>query len=153
MLNWYRFLPTYCEEQYYILRIWQNTVYTSHHRDTTKLPFPVSMHVHICLVCSMCLWRQQCSGNKRRTLLSYLEWMWCHDFCRCRYLSLFGWCSAFDVTGLLAIIDPFFIFHWFCLVFPHTCFQSHSLPVVYLTLCFPSCLCQRLFIVSVVFFV
>ena len=63
-----------------------------------------------------------------------------------------GRCSAFEVTGLLAIIDPFFIFHWFCLVFPHTCFQSHSLPVVYLTLCFPSCLCQRLFIVSVVFF-
>ena len=27
----------------------------------------------------------------------------------------------------------------------HTCFQSHSLTVVYLTLCFPSCLCQRLF--------
>ena len=69
---------------------------------------------------------------------------YCHDFCRSRCLSLFGRCSAFDVTGLLAIIDPFFIFHWFCLVFPHTCFQSHSLPVVYLTLCFPSCLCQRL---------
>ena len=69
----------------------------------------------------------------------------CHDFCRRRCLSLFGRRSAVDVTGLLAIIDPFFIFHWFCLVFPHTCFQSHSLPVVYLTLCFPSCLWQRLF--------
>jgi hypothetical protein len=72
-----------------------------------------------------------------------------HDFCRSRYLSLFGWCSTVDVTDLLVIIDPFFIFHWFCLVFLHTWFQSHSLPVVYLTLCFPSCLCQRLFHVSV----
>uniref|UniRef100_A0A8K9UP97 Gypsy retrotransposon integrase-like protein 1 n=1 Tax=Oncorhynchus mykiss TaxID=8022 RepID=A0A8K9UP97_ONCMY len=71
---------------------------------------------------------------------------YCHDCCRSRCLSLFGRCSAFDVIGLLAIIDPFFIFHWFCLVFPYTCFQSHSLPVVYLTLCFPSCLCQRLFV-------
>ena len=62
----------------------------------------------------------------------------CHDFSRSRSLSLFGWCSAVDVTGLLAITDPFFIFHWFCLVFLHTWFQSHQLRVVYLTHCFPS---------------
>ena len=71
----------------------------------------------------------------------------CHDFCRSRGRSFFGRCSAVDVTSLLAIIDPYFIFHWFCLVFLHTWFQSHSLPVVYLTLCFPSCPCQRLFVV------
>ena len=81
----------------------------------------------------------------------YLAYRWeaiscvCHDFYRSRCLSLFGRCSAVNVTGLLAIIDPFFIFHWFCLVFPHTCFQLNSLPVVSLTLCLPSCLCQRLF--------
>ena len=51
------------------------------------------------------------------------------------------------VFSLLAIIDPFLIFHWFCLVFLHTWFQSHSLHVVYLTLCFPSCPYQRLFVV------
>ena len=72
----------------------------------------------------------------------------CHDFCRSQCLSLFRQCSAVDVTGLLAIIDPFIMFHWFCLVFLHTWFQSHSLPVVYLTLCFPSCPCQRLFVVQ-----
>ena len=47
--------------------------------------------------------------------------------------------------GVLAIADPFFILHWFCLVFLHTWFQSHQLHVVYLTLCFPSCPCRRLF--------
>ena len=73
----------------------------------------------------------------------------CHDFYRSRSLSLFRRCSAVAVTGLLAIIDQFFIFHWFCLVFLHSWFQSHSLPVVYLTLCFPSCICQRLFVCSV----
>ena len=41
---------------------------------------------------------------------------YCHNFCRSRCLSLFGRCSAVDVTGLLAIIGPFFIFHWFCFV-------------------------------------
>ena len=41
--------------------------------------------------------------------------------------SLFGRWSAVDVTGLLAIIDPFFIFHCFFLVFLHPWFQSHSL--------------------------
>ena len=49
-------------------------------------------------------------------------------------------------TGLLAITDPFLIFHCFCLVFLHTWFQSHQLHVVYLTLCFPSCPCRRLFV-------
>ena len=72
---------------------------------------------------------------------------YCHDFCRSRCISLFGRCSGVDVNGLLAIIDPVFIFHWFSLVFLHTWFQSHALPVVYLTLCFPSCPCQRLFVV------
>jgi hypothetical protein len=47
----------------------------------------------------------------------------CHGFCRSRFLSLFWQCSADDVTGLLAIADPFFIFHLFCLVFPHTWFS------------------------------
>jgi hypothetical protein len=47
----------------------------------------------------------------------------CHDFCRSRSFSLFRRCSAVDVTVLLAITDPFFIFHLFCLVFLHTCFQ------------------------------
>jgi hypothetical protein len=51
--------------------------------------------------------------------------------------SLFGRCSAVNVTGLLAIIDPCLIFHWFCLVFLHTWFPSHPLIVVYLTHCFP----------------
>jgi hypothetical protein len=38
-----------------------------------------------------------------------------------------GACSggAFDVTDLLAIIDPFLIFHLFCLVFPHTSVSPH----------------------------
>ena len=76
----------------------------------------------------------------------------CHDFYRSRCLSLFGRCSAVAVTGLLAIIDPCLIFHWFCLVFLHTWFQSHSLIVVYLTLCFPSCPCQILFIVMLVIY-
>ena len=66
---------------------------------------------------------------------------------------LFGRCSAVDVTGLLAIIDPFFIFHWFCLVFLHNWFQSHSLHVVYLTLCFPACPCQRWFVCIFVYYV
>ena len=52
---------------------------------------------------------------------------YCHDFYRSRFLSLFGRCSVVDVTDLLAIADPFFIFHLFCLVFP----------LVYLTLCSP----------------
>ena len=51
----------------------------------------------------------------------------CHDFYQSRSLSLFWRCSAVDVTGLLALIDPFFIFYWFCLVFLHTWFRSHSL--------------------------
>ena len=45
----------------------------------------------------------------------------CHNF---RFLSLFGWRSAVDVTGLLAIADPPFIFHLFHLVFPHTWFTT-----------------------------
>ena len=48
---------------------------------------------------------------------------YCHDFHRSRVLSLFGRRSAVGVAGLLAIINPFFIFHVFCLVFPHTWFQ------------------------------
>uniref|UniRef100_A0AAZ3PYJ6 Chromo domain-containing protein n=1 Tax=Oncorhynchus tshawytscha TaxID=74940 RepID=A0AAZ3PYJ6_ONCTS len=64
---------------------------------------------------------------------------YCHDFRRSQSLSLFGWCSAVDVTDLLAITDPFFIFHLCCFVFLHTWFQSHQLHVVYLTLRFPSC--------------
>ena len=74
--------------------------------------------------------------------------MLCHDFRRSWVLSLFGWCSAVQVTGLLAIIDPLFIFHVFCLVFPHTWFQIPQSLVVYLTLWFPPCLCVGLFIVS-----
>uniref|UniRef100_A0A8C7QZ74 HDGF like 3 n=1 Tax=Oncorhynchus mykiss TaxID=8022 RepID=A0A8C7QZ74_ONCMY len=48
----------------------------------------------------------------------------CHDSCRSRLLSLFERRSAVDVTGPLAIAPPPFIFHLFCLVFPHTCFTS-----------------------------
>ena len=66
----------------------------------------------------------------------------CHDFRRNRSLSLFGRYSAVDVTDLLAITDPFFI----GFVFLHTWFQSHQLHVVYLTLCFPSRPCRRLFV-------
>ena len=58
---------------------------------------------------------------------------YCHDFRRSWSLSLFGRCSAVDVTNLLAIADPLFIFHWFCLVFHHTWLQFHQLHVVYLT--------------------
>jgi hypothetical protein len=71
----------------------------------------------------------------------------CHDFHRSWSLSLFGRRSAVEVTDLLAI-DPLFIFHWFCLVFHRTWFQSHQLHVVYLTLCSPSCPCGWLFVVS-----
>ena len=49
-----------------------------------------------------------------------------------------GGVRAVEVTDLLAIADPLFIFLWFCLVLYHTWFQSHSLHVVYLTLCSPS---------------
>ena len=42
---------------------------------------------------------------------------------------------AVGVTGLLAIVDPLFIFHLFCLVFLQTWFSFSSLIVVYLTLC------------------
>ena len=66
-------------------------------------------------------------------------------------LSLFWRCSAVDFTDLLAITDPFFIFHWFCLVFLHTWFQSHQLHVVFLTLCFPSCSGRRLFVCMFVY--
>jgi hypothetical protein len=34
-----------------------------------------------------------------------------------------GCVQAVDVTSLLAIADPFFIFHLFCLVFPNTWFS------------------------------
>ena len=44
---------------------------------------------------------------------------------------------ALGVTGLLAIIDPVFNSHMFCLVFPHTWFQFPQSFVVYLTLCSP----------------
>ena len=64
----------------------------------------------------------------------------CHAF----LLSLFARWLAIDVTNILAITDPFFIFHWFCLVFLHTWFQSHQLHGVYLTLCFPSCPCWKI---------
>ena len=77
----------------------------------------------------------------------------CHDFRRSRSLSLFGQCSAVDVTNLLVITDPFFIFHLFCIVFLHTWFQSHQLHVVYLTLFFPSCPCRRLFDCMFVYYV
>uniref|UniRef100_A0A8K9XEK4 Chromo domain-containing protein n=1 Tax=Oncorhynchus mykiss TaxID=8022 RepID=A0A8K9XEK4_ONCMY len=40
----------------------------------------------------------------------------------CWFLSLFGQRSAVGVAGLLAIIDPLFMF---CLVFPHTWIQFH----------------------------
>ena len=43
----------------------------------------------------------------------------CHDFPWSRSLSLFGRRSAVDVTGLLAIADPLFIFHLFCLCLIH----------------------------------
>ena len=72
----------------------------------------------------------------------------CPDFHRSRFLSLFGRRSAVGVTGLLAIVDPLFIFHLFCLVFLHTWFSFPSLSVVYLTLCSPQCPCVVLFVVS-----
>jgi hypothetical protein len=62
---------------------------------------------------------------------------YCHDFRRSRVLSLFGRRSVVCVACLLAIIDPLFIFHVFCLVFPHTWFQFPQSFVVYLTLCSP----------------
>jgi hypothetical protein len=71
----------------------------------------------------------------------------CHNFFRSWFLSLFGRCSAVDVTGLLAIIDLFVMFHLFCLVVPLTWFQFpnymlHMFPL------FPPCPCRELFIVS-----
>ena len=45
----------------------------------------------------------------------------CHEFRRSRFFSLFGLRSVVDVTGLLAIAIPSFIFHLFCFVlFSHT---------------------------------
>ena len=41
-----------------------------------------------------------------------------------------------DVTNLLAIADPLFIFHLFCLVFLHTWFSFPNYIFMY-TLCFP----------------
>ena len=59
----------------------------------------------------------------------YLELL-CHDFFRSRCLSLFGRCLAVDVTGLLAIIDPFIIFHWFL-----SCLPTHLVPIPFITCC------------------
>ena len=71
----------------------------------------------------------------------------CHNFCRSRFLSLFGRCSAVDVTGLLAIADPFFMFHLFCLVFTLTWFQIPNY-MLYIFPLFPPCPCRELFIES-----
>uniref|UniRef100_A0A4W5RFE9 Chromo domain-containing protein n=1 Tax=Hucho hucho TaxID=62062 RepID=A0A4W5RFE9_9TELE len=48
---------------------------------------------------------------------------YCHNFRRGRSLSLFGRLSVVNVTRFLAIADPLFIFHLFCLSFFHTWFQ------------------------------
>ena len=69
------------------------------------------------------------------------------DFRRSQSLSLFGLCSTVDVAGLLAIADPLFIFHLFCLCFTHLV-SIPQLHVHYLTLCFPHGFCACLFIVS-----
>ena len=65
----------------------------------------------------------------------------CHDFGRSRCLSLFGRCSAVNVTGLLAIAYPFFIFHIFCLVFPHTWFSLSLIMWCVFNPLIPPCLC------------
>uniref|UniRef100_A0A8K9UM89 Integrase catalytic domain-containing protein n=1 Tax=Oncorhynchus mykiss TaxID=8022 RepID=A0A8K9UM89_ONCMY len=75
---------------------------------------------------------------------------YCHDFRRSRVLSLFGRCSAVGVAGLLAIVDPLFIFH-----FVLSCFSTHLVSIPSFTCCvfnslFPPCLCVGLFIVVLV---
>jgi hypothetical protein len=62
---------------------------------------------------------------------------YCHEFRRGQSLSLFGQHSAVDVTDLLAIADPLFIFHLFCLCLTHLV-SIPQLLVHYLTLCSPS---------------
>ena len=64
-----------------------------------------------------------------------------------RFLSLFGRCLAVDATRLLAIIELFFMFHLFCLVFTLTWFQFPNY-MLYMFPLFPPCPCRELFIVS-----
>uniref|UniRef100_A0A4W5MB97 Chromo domain-containing protein n=1 Tax=Hucho hucho TaxID=62062 RepID=A0A4W5MB97_9TELE len=54
--------------------------------------------------------------------------------------------AVVDVTGLLAIADPLFIFHLFCLCFLHTWFQFPNYMCMYLTLCSPMFVC--VFVIS-----
>ena len=58
-----------------------------------------------------------------------------------RSVSLYGRRSAVEVTSLLAIADPSFIFHWFCLYFLHPWFSLSNYSFMYLTLCFPHVCC------------
>jgi hypothetical protein len=76
----------------------------------------------------------------------YREWSCrvCHNFSRSLFLYLFGQRSTAGVAGLLAVIDPLFIFHLSCLL---TCLVSISL----ITCCVfntPPCLCAELFNIS-----
>ena len=59
----------------------------------------------------------------------------CHDFRRSWSLSLFGQRSAVDVTGLLAIAAPPFIFPFVLTCFQHTLITSPHDYYVYLDLC------------------
>ena len=54
--------------------------------------------------------------------------------------------AAVDVTGLLAIADPLFIFHLFCLCLSHLVLIPQLL-VHYLTLCFPKFVSEWLIVV------
>jgi hypothetical protein len=66
----------------------------------------------------------------------------CHDR-QSRSLSLFGRRSAVDLTGLVVIADPLFIFHLLCLCLTHLV-SIPQLLVHYLTLCFPMFVCDCL---------
>ena len=76
--------------------------------------------------------------------------MACHNFCQSRCLSLFGRCSAVDVTGLLAII-----FH-FPLVLSHL--PTHLFSIPFITCCvfnplFPLMSLSEIVLCQVLFYV
>ena len=72
-----------------------------------------------------------------------------HDYRLSRSLSLFGRRSVVDVTSLLAIADPLFIFHLFCLCLTHLVSISQLL-IHYLTLCYPMFVCEWLILCNTV---
>ena len=103
---------------------WQANLYAN---------LPTSSKLRWCYAWLISFYKQQRDSQGNNYIVPY-----CHDFLQSWSLSLFGQHSAVEVTDFLAIADPLFIFLWFCLVLYHTWFQSHSLHVVYLTLCSPS---------------